>query len=70
MYTLVFKLNLMHNNCVAIHVIVLDSKTIENYLLKNISYIHELTNFGVFVHHEEHVYAIFGGLPSNYAPVY
>lgn len=44
------------------------SKTMEDYLLKNKSYIDELVDFGAFVHHEEPVDAIFEGLPSNYAP--
>jgi len=70
MNTLVFKLNLVHDNCIILlRVVRIDSKILEDYLLKIRIYIDELVVVDILVRHEDHVDAILKGLPSDYAPL-
>ncbi|RZB80750.1 N-terminal acetyltransferase B complex auxiliary subunit NAA25 isoform C [Glycine soja] len=53
----------------AMRVVSLEGKTMDEYLHKIINYVDELAGVEVLVCHEEHVDAILEGLPSDYAPV-
>jgi len=45
----------------------LESKTMEEYLLKIKGYVDERAGVGMLVRHEEHVDALLGGLPYDYS---
>ena len=53
----------------AMHVVSLKGKTMDEYLHKIKNYVDELVGVGVLVLHEEHVDAILEGLHPDYAPM-
>lgn len=53
----------------ATRAVKLESKSVEDYLLKIKNYVDELAGVGFPVRHDEHVDAIFEGLPSDYASI-
>ncbi|WVZ04266.1 hypothetical protein V8G54_025072 [Vigna mungo] len=53
----------------AMRAVRLESKSVEDYLLKIKNYVDELAGVGFPVRHDEHVNAILEGLPSDYASI-
>lgn len=58
-----------HQFRTATRAVKLESKSVEDYLLKIKNYVDELAGVGFPVRHDEHVDAISEGLPSDYASI-